>query len=306
MRFPGLALLLPLAACFSPNPAFVSTTEGDGSDTSTGSPTTTPVTTVVPDTTSGASASATSEPLTSTSEPVTSEPVTSEPTTDTTTDQHDLPGAECPIDKADDQARYVIDVDANNMPITDCDGPSIWIGLLRVANGAFSMVLSDSCDDQGDLSPDLILGEDWPTDAGMDYFCARARVTWKHVGNTCEIGTLQITEYDVNMPDLYTPSLYTASLSVPDEPPDFPFWPTLFIPSIVQCGCDGRIPCCMPDAGQYSLDIGDNQYVEAGAETTFKVADSTYRFKNIQSYVGPGCQDPSGSDYHVDWFAEPQ
>ena len=62
----------------------------------------------------------------------------------------------------------------------------------------------------------------------------------------------------------------------------------------------------MPDAGQYSLDIGDNQYVEAGVETTFKVADSTYRFKNIQSYVGPGCQDVSGSDYHVDWFAELQ
>lgn len=304
MRLFGLALVLPVTACFGPNPGFV-LTGGDHANTSTGATadasytdpgsTSAAPTTEAPDTTSGVGASASGESLTATSEPA---PTSSGAGTT------DSSGSECSFANAGDQTRYVHDGANAYDPVTDCEGSgSIWIGSLNLENGDLRMVPSLTCNPEtGD--PDLILGKSWPSISSDHFYpCVYALVDWKKVDNACQIGRLLITTYAPEKPPTQDVTiLYIASLSLPFPGPDPDFFPKLITPPSKPCGCDDEMPdCCDPEPGQYELYIQDVGPVASTAETN--LFGGIYRFKNIQSYIDPGCpQDPA--DVHIDWFVE--
>lgn len=319
MRSLGFFVIVPLAACFTPNPGFGLATESTGGEVSTGTatastssaseptsttrPTTTAITTM--DSEGGtASSHATSEPATSTSEPLTStsEPATSTSTADDTTDttMPDLPPAGCGFADAGDQTRYVLVAEQGNIKFTDCFVSNTWYGPLSMKAGTLGLVDDPDCVDPVD-PPDLILGQEWPSVLDREYNCTKATIYWIMAEGECRIGTLQVTTHDPQ--NMIEPKLlYLASLSYPSKPPNFSFWPGHFLS--VPCGCDNEAPCCMPDdAGEYKFDALGIA-VENGAEAPFMKNGLNFRFKSIQSYVGPGCQQNPMKDIHFDWFVE--
>jgi len=322
MRSSALVLLLPLAACFAPNPTFglapeTSSTSAGSSETSAGTtPTTTlttgmttGMTTASGEGTQGATAGATSEPLTSTSEPATSEPATSEPATSepATSDGTTLgdTGGDtmpaCELFVGEEQIKLVLDFDSEE-PITECAAPTKWYGRVIMNSGKLEMQDDPQCDDV-DLNPDLILGEGWPSINDHTYKCAKATVYWNHVGDECRIAALSVVSYDpVNMVE--PEPFFLARLSLPSKPATFPLWPEF--EQLESCGCEDAEPCCAPDPdpGNYKLTIVNGPNIWPGDEEPYVLKDKNFRVKNIQSYVGPGCQDIPGTDIHFDWFAE--
>jgi len=324
MRSSALVLLLPLAACFAPNPTFglapeTSSTSAGSSETSAGTtPTTTlttgmttAMTTASGEGTQGATAGATSEPLTSTSEPATSEPATSEPATsepatsdgttlgDTGGDTGGDTMPACELFVGEEQIKHVLDFNSEEL-ITECAAPTKWFGRASMLDGTLFMQDDPQCDDQN-LNPDLILGEGWPSINDRTYKCAKATVYWNHVGDECRIAALSVVRHDpVNMVE--PEPFFLAGLSLPSKPPNFLLWPGIDL--IDACGCEGYPPCCAPDPGTYQLTIPNGPDIGPGDEAPYVLKEKNLRVKNIQSYVGPGCQDVPGTDIHFDWFAE--
>ena len=175
-----------------------------------------------------------------------------------------------------------------------------WKGALTVQDGKLTMYLNDQCNGGG---PGLLVGEAWPASNNWTYPCVQTRVYWKKVQGQCRISALRVVELKEPMMDP-APPIILASLSHPSEPAEFQMWPAL-IASGMPCGCPPDLPdCCDPDPGQYELDFDDNVVIDSTLEKTFPRFGSVYRLKNIQSYIGAGCQNDPGSDVHIDWFLE--
>lgn len=305
----GLLLLLPIAACFAPNPTFGLVPEtSTGADPMTGSsgvtseaPTTstgtgpnTTATTVTSDTgDTTATASATSEALTSTGEPLTSS------TGDT--DHPDLPAPMCGFAMAGDQIRHVFD-DVLGADITDCDVSSTWIGPMKMTGGTLRLNRAEDCKALGEPA-ELLIGEGWPAAADSEYGCVKATVFWITVEGECRIGTLEVIEYNADV-EIFALPLYLAALSRLDPPMDFPMWPALELDET--CGCpEDVVGCCMPDAGHYAFKVESGVSVTAQSTHTFKSNnDRTYTFTNLQSYIDGDCIEGAPNGIHLDWFSE--
>jgi hypothetical protein len=315
MRLTGLALLLPLAACFSLNPAFVPPLEDTDSTTTTGSPgdstdsdtpiisttsTTTTSSTTITGSTTVTGPGTTIEPLTSTSEFVTSEPSTGSSSI-SGAGELDFP-LDCTINKADQEPfPYVLDIVQRGKIIDVCDGPTTYKGSLKVDNGKLLMKRSNTC---AAGEPDLLIGQTWPAFANPFYPCVEARVYWNKVDGECRIGALWVMNLQDDINEPAAPAILASLSYPPTPPPDFQLWPTLVKPPSEPCGCPGNTPCCDPfEPGEYTLDV-DGEYLDSTLEATFPRFGKIYRFKNIQSYIGPGCQNGPGVDVHIDWFLE--
>ncbi len=318
----GLVLLLPIAACFTSNPTFglITATSGDevtGSSGATseapttsagaGTTTTTTVTTTTASATSspGTTTDATSEPLTSTSEPVTSGTSGTSGISDTSgtggTGSLDLPPATCGFKMAGDQVRRVFDVDLN-ADVMNCGESATWMGPMEMTGGTPTLTKTENCDVIGD-SGKLKIGKAWPAAADRYYKCVKATVYWAKVEGECRIGALKVIDLDPNNDTVGLP-LYLAGLSRVDSPLNFPMWPTLEMGD--PCGCpDEVVGCCTPDAGHYAFKAESGTSVTPNSTHTFKANNgSTYKFTNIQSYIDGECVQGTVDGTHLDWFAE--
>ena len=318
-----MAPLLPITpvtlvmACFAPNPTFVLATNSNGTSStnaaseggSSGEPN--PTSTTAPETTGTGSTS--DKGTSTTTDPATSEPVTS--TTATTghstkpattgatseTGETDTGMEECGFPMVGPQNRYVHDF-ATKEPITNCTEKETYHGLLSVAGGDLTMRLAYDCT-PNEVVPDIILGKNWPILAGFMNICMAAEVFWNHVDGECRIGAMIVSPWNnVNPQD--APPQFVAVLSPPTLPAEFPLPPTRAL--AMQCGCGpGMDQCCSPDdPGTYTLKPPNGPDVPSGDEANFSEDTINYHFKNIQSYIGPGCTEDPQADRHFDWFIE--
>lgn len=133
-------------------------------------------------------------------------------------------------------------------------------------------------------------------DDGKQYGCTDALIVWDEDAK-CKLGTLRI--YLKNNP---AGLLYAAAFRV--EPPvSFPLHADAS--TIAPCGCpNDPEPCCMdPEAGQLSLTPDGGQPILQHDHGYAKSAQGIeFEFYNLQSWMGPECNDGGGR--HIDWIAE--
>jgi len=244
---------------------------------------------------------ATSEPITSTTattEPATTEPATTGTTSETGETDTGMDG--CGLHMAGDQTRHVHDID-NGETKLGCDSlTDIFYGYLDVKDGNLLMGPDEWCDGEGE-TPEVYIGKGWPTKMQVQHECVKTTVYWHEVGAECRIAGLTIASWDPVNPVDNLP-LFMAELS---PPADLPLTLSPVPHQTVPCGCaNDMLPCCMPnDAGDYTLGF-DGTNVGSGVDSFIMKAPAKFHFWNIQSYVGPGCQDEPPTDIHFDWFAE--
>lgn len=327
-RMRGLPLTtLLLAACSMANPLFGVSSETDigssGDAPSTGTTPPSPTTgdptagTTAPPTTSGPGS--TTAPDTDTGPITTIEPGTgtTAPDTDGTTlgvDTSDSAGSttgttgttgdsttgepqQCALpDPNLALSPYVLKNGQPLAPIECAQEFTTLRGRLKRTGGTLTLTTDNECSfGVTNLTYTLGTNLELPDD-GKQYGCTDALIVWDEDAK-CKLGTLRI--YLKNNP---AGLLYAAAFRV--EPPvSFPLHADAS--TIEPCGCpNDPEPCCMdPEAGQLSLTPDGGQPILQHGHGYAKSGQGIeFEFYNLQSWMGPECNDGGGR--HIDWIAE--